>query len=400
MTDRALSDLRIIDCSQGIAGPSCTKLLAGFGAEVIKIEPPEGDWTRRMGPFPAGIPDPEQSALFLHLNTGKKSVTLDLSTRSGAIILHKLLANADVLVESEPADAWAALDFGLDDRSLERAFPRLIHASVTPFGRTGPLRKAAGNGFTALAYGGLMYVTGDPDREPLATKPDPASYLAGLNLSVGILAALASREQSGKGSSVDTSLVEAAAANDEYGTALYSFQGAIRRRWYSRHPFRYPSDIFPCKDGYVTIVFGRAGLMQLAVLMERPDLLETDLFLSHRERVRRWREFDALIEPYLMSHTAREIVEAGQALHEPFALVPDTQQLLDDPHLAARQYFEAIDHPSAGTLRYPGPPFRMSETPWQTTAAPLLGADNEEVLQEAAGYGREDLRILRERGII
>lgn len=400
MTDQALSDLRVIDCSQGTAGAFCTKLLAGYGAEVIKVEPPAGDWARRVGPFPRDIPDPEQSARFLHLNTGKKSITLDIGTRSGAIILRKLLARADVLVESEATGAWAALDFDLDDDALARDFPRLVHASITPFGRSGPLCNAVGNGYTAFAYGGLQYVTGDPDREPLATKPDPASYLAGLNLYVGIMAALAQREKTEHGGIVDTSLVEAVAANNEYGTVLYSFQGAIRRRWYSRHPFRYPSDIFPCKDGYVAIIFGRLGLMQLAVLMERPDLLETDLFLQHRQRVRRWREFDEAVAPYLMTHTAREIVEAGQELHEPFALVPDMRQLLDDPHLAAREYFEELDHPRAGRLRYPGAPFRMSETPWQTGPAPLLGQDNESVLADAAGYDRDDLTILRERGII
>ncbi|MGI8553046.1 MAG: CaiB/BaiF CoA transferase family protein [Dehalococcoidia bacterium] len=400
MVEQALSDLIVVDCSQGIAGPYCGKLFADYGARVIKVEPPAGDWSRRAGPFPGDMPDPEKSALFLHLNTAKKGVTLDLTTRSGAIILRKLLERADVLLESEAVGAWAAHGFALDDDALARDFPRLVHGAVTPFGRTGPLRAASGNGYTAFAYGGLMYVTGDPDRPPLATKPDPAGYIAGLNLYTGILAALARREQTGAGGLVETSLVEAVAANNEYGTILYSFQGAVRRRWYSRHPFRYPSDIFPCQDGYVAVVYGRSGLMQLAVLIERPDLLEDSLFTDYRQRIRRWRELDEILAPYLMSHTAREIVEQAQDLHEPFALVPDARQLLDDPHLQARHYFQTIDHGQVGSLRYPGPPFRMSRTPWQSGPAPLLGQHNPAVLGEVAGYDRQDLLILRERGIV
>ncbi|HEY8489942.1 MAG TPA: CoA transferase [Dehalococcoidia bacterium] len=377
MADRALSGLVVVDLSLGIAGGYCTKLLADQGAEVIKVEPPEGDPTRHLGPFPDGTPDPERSALFLHLHTGKKSVTLDVTTPAGAATVRRLLARADVLVESFLPGTLARHGLAYDD--LAEQYPDLVYCSITPYGQTGPWRDYRGNGFTAWATGGLAYVTGNPDREPLANGADPAEYFAGVNAALGILAALAYRDAHGGGQHVDVSLMEAVAANLEYTTALYSMQGAIRRRWYSRHVFRYPSDIFPCRDGYVAVIYGRTGLQQLAVLLDRPELLEDPLFLSYAERVKRWRELDAILEPYLRSHTAREIVEAAQDLHEPFALVLDVPGLLADPHLRERRYFQELTHPRAGKLRYPGPPYRMSETPWETGRAPLLGEHNDEL---------------------
>ena len=400
MAARALAGLRVLDLSDGIAGAYCTKLLADYGAEVIAIEPPHsGDRLRALGPWRDDLPDVDTGGLHLYLNGGKKSVTLDLTTQSGAVILKKLLRHTDVLVESFQPDVLTAAGLGYDD--LKSEFPELIYATVTPFGRTGPWREFVGDAFIAYATGGLMYVTGDPEREPLVNGADVAEYFAGQNLAIGILAALASRDAGGSGQRVETSLMEAIAANNEYGTVMYSFMGAVRRRWYSRHPFRYPSDIFACKDGHVAVLFGRLGLQELAVVIDRPDLIDHELFVDSAARYRRWREFDDLLRPYLESHTAREIVEAGQDLHQPFALVPTIADLLTDPHLAARQYFVEIEHPKAGTLRYPGPPWRMSATPWQTERAPLLGEHTAEVLTgDAAGYEQADISVLRERGII
>ena len=400
MAAGALAGLRVLDLSQGIAGAYCTKLLADYGAEVIKVEPPEtGDRLRALGPWPGDIPDAERGGLHLYLNGGKKSVTLDVGVQSGRIVLKKLLAKVDVLVESSAPGALAANGLGYDD--LKHEFPELIYASVTPFGQTGPWRDFSGDAFIAWATGGLMYVTGDPDREPLANGAEPAEYFAGENLAIGILAALLHRADGGGGQWVETSLLEAIAANNEYNTVLYSFMGAIRRRWYSRHAFRYPSDIFPCKGGHVAVLYGRLGLQELAVAIERPELMDHELFVNQSERFRRSHEFDELLRPYLETHEPREIVEAGQALRQPFALVPTIAELLSDEHLGARGYFVEVEHAKAGTLRYPGPPWRMSALPWSTGPAPLLGEHNAEVLAgDVTGYEQADLVVLRERGVI
>lgn len=399
MTDGALSDVRVIDLSQGIAGPFCTKLLADSGANVIKIEPPDGgDVSRRYGPFPEDVPHLEKSGLFLHLNTSKKSVTLDISTASGVVVLRKLLAHADVLVESYQPGHLATLGLGYDD--LKADFPDLVYVSITPFGQTGPYRDFKGNSMTALALSGLMYVTGNPDREPLCTATEPADYFAGFCAWIATLAALAHRAKEGGGQHVDVSLLDALGAADEYNTAFYSFLGGIRRRYYSRHTFTYPSDIYPCKDGYITVIPAAQGFPTLmAILVERPELAEHPLFLSNWDRTVRWQEFDELITPWLLEHGWREILERAQELRMPFAPAPTIQELAELPHLQEREAFCQVEHPYAGSLTQIGAPFKLSQTPLQPGPAPTLGEHNPQVLAEV-GYDKQDLLVMRERGVI
>jgi crotonobetainyl-CoA:carnitine CoA-transferase CaiB-like acyl-CoA transferase len=400
VSDGALSDLRVIELAQGIAGPYCGKLFADLGADVIKIEPAEGDRSRRYGPFPNDAPHAEKSGLYLHLNTGKKSLTLDASVTSGQLILKKLLARADVLIEDETSR--------IDD-ALAGEFPSLVRVSITPFGLSGPYKGYAGNSLTAMAVSSIMYNTGEPEREPLTTGGTPGDYIAGIHAWIGALAAIAYRARENKGQHVDVSLAEAAACTDEYNAAMYGFQGAIRRRYYSRHIFGYPYDILPCKDGYVVVVPGANGFPQrgmveggsvspMALLMEDPELDKSEFFQSGQVRMVRWRDFDELLLPWLRDHDAEEIVMTAQALRMPFAMVPTVKDLLDDPHLAERGYFQRIEHPQAGELTYTGAPFRMSETPPKIERAPLLGEHNASLLSEL-GYSKDDQDILRERDV-
>jgi len=403
MTDHALSGLCVVDISQGIAGPYATKLLADSGALVTKVEPPGGDYSRRLGPFPDDIPDPEMSGLYLHLNTSKRSMTLDVSASAGQAVLKKLLANADVFVCGERASTLEA--WGLSYGDLKAEFPELIVAQVSPFGATGPYADYDGNSLTAMAMSTIMYNTGNPDREPLTTGGEPGEYLAGIHLWIGILAAIANRARNGGGDHVDVSMADAAAAADEYNTAMYGFQGAIRRRYYSRHIFGYPNDIVECADGHVVMIPGAGGfptlatldtLSPMALLFEDPELNKHPLFIQAGERMIRWQEFDELMRPYMSTHTKMEIVLTAQALRMPFAYVPDAADLLRDEHLAERGFFER----ASGGVVIPGPPFKMSETPLAASAAPALGSANEEVLVKELGYEKGDLTILSDRGLI
>jgi crotonobetainyl-CoA:carnitine CoA-transferase CaiB-like acyl-CoA transferase len=407
VADHALSDLRVVELATGIAGPYCGKLLADLGAEVIKIEPPEGDRSRQLGPFPEDLPHAEKSGHFLHLNTGKKSVTLDTSVTSGQVVLKKLLAKADVIIESDGPAAMGERGLAFDD--LRSAFDQLVYVSVTPFGCTGPYAGYRGNSLTAMAMSTIMYNTGEPDREPLTTGGTPADYIAGIHAWIGALAAIEWRAQHGPGQHVDVGLADAAACADEYNAAMYAFQGAIRRRYYSRHVFGYPMDIMPCRDGHIVLIPGATGFPQrgltdegsvspMALLMGDPDLDQHVLFKSGQERMIRWEEVDALLAPWLMEHNAQEIVETAQALRMPFALVPTVKDLLDDGHLAARDFFRRVDHPEAGELPYSGAPFRMSETPPVVERAPTLGEHNDSILADI-GYTPEEQVILRERDV-
>ena len=365
---------------------------------MIKVEPPEGDCARRLGPFPGDIPDPDKGGLFIHLNGNKKSLTLDVSTTSGQVVLKKLLAKADALVESETPGRMASLGLGYDD--LKDAFPALVYCSITPFGQTGPYSAFRGNSLTAMALSGLMYVTGDPDKEPLCTGGEPAEYFAALNGWIAIMAALEHRAQTGAGQHVDVSLLESLGCADEYNTVMYSYIGAIRKRFYSRHHIpTYPSEIFPCRNGYIVVIGGATGFpLMMAVLLEQPELETTPMFQNLWLRTFQWQKFEEILRPYLSEHDWEDLLTRAQELRMPFAAVLDPQTLLSNEHLRERDFLEKIEQPGVGSVPIPGGPFKMSATPLRYGPAPGLGADNSELLA-ASGYDAEDERILRERGV-
>lgn len=398
MPELALDGLHVIDLSQGIAGPYCAKLLADCGAEVIKVEPPQGDYTRALGPFPGDIPHHDKSGLFIHLNGNKKSVTLDIGTESGRVVLRRLLSGADALVESHPPGHLASLGLGYDD--LKERYPELIYCSVTPFGQTGPYSGFRGNSLTCMALSGLMYVTGDPDKEPLCTGGEPAEYFAALAAWVAVLAALEHRDRGGGGQHIDVSMLEALGAADEYQTSLYSAMGAIRRRFYSRHLVPvYPMEIFPCRDGHVSVVGGATGFpLGMAILLEQPELENNPLFQNPWLRMLQWQEFERILRPYLIEHDWEELLARAQELRIPFAAVLSPKMLMESEHLNERGFFREVEQPELGPAKVAGPVFRMSETPLRTGAAPALGQHTHDTLLEL-GYDAEESVILRERGV-
>ena len=398
MSDLALDDLRVIDLSQGIAGPYCAKMLADCGAEVIKVEPPQGDYARSLGPFPDDVPHHDKGGLFIHLNGNKKSVTLDIETESGRTVLRKLLAKADVLVESYAPGHLASLGLGHDD--LKGEFGELIYCSVTPFGQTGPYSGFRGNSLTCMALSGLMYITGDPDKEPLCTGGEPAEYFAGLSAWVAILTALEHRASNGGGQHVDVSMLEALGAADEYQTSLYSVMGAIRKRFYSRHLVPvYPMEIFPCRNGHIGVVGGATGFpLNVAILLEQPELENNPLFQNPWLRMLQWPEFEKILRPYLLEHDWEELLTRAQELRVPFAAVLSPGMLVENEHLKERGFFQEVNQPELGPLPVAGAPFKMSDTPLRCGPAPTLGQHTQEVLLDL-GYDAEDAVILRERGI-
>lgn len=398
MPEPAIRNIRAIDLSQGIAGPYCTKLLADLGAEVIKIEPPDGDYTRRLGPFPGGVPDADRAGLFVHLNGNKKSLTLDIETQSGRVLLRKLLAQADVLVENGAPGHMASLGLAYED--LKGELPRLVYCSITPFGQTGPYSGFQGNSLTCMALSGLMYITGEPDKAPLCTDGEPGEYFAALHAWVATLAALEQREQTGEGQYIDVSMLEALGCADEYNTAMYSYQGAIRKRYYSRHHIpTYPSEIFPCRDGYIVVIGGATGFpLMMAIVLEQPELENNPLFQNPWLRVLQWQKFEEILRPYLAEHDWEDVLTRAQELRVPFAAVMDTRMLFESEHLRERGFFQEIDQPGICKLPIAAEPFKMSETPLRYGPSPRLGEHTQEVLKDI-GYEDEDQVILRERGI-
>jgi crotonobetainyl-CoA:carnitine CoA-transferase CaiB-like acyl-CoA transferase len=347
----------VVEIASGTAVAYCAKLLAQLGAEVVRIEPPGGDDVRRAGPFPGDVVDLDRGGLHGFLNAGKSSVTLDLADGGGADLARRLIEGAELLVASWKTPGALPL---ADTAAIGRLFPGTTYVSISEFGMTGPYAGWSADSHVIEAMSGIAYVSGAPDREPLTLGVDAADFFAGTTGWIASLVAIAQREVGEAPSAIDVSALEALAASDDHSTSLYVGTGAIRRRYYSRVLISYPSDIMPCRDGYIAFVPGGLDFAKkVAALIQRPELESHPLLATPRERVVRWREFDELVRPWLLSHTADELLGQSDALHMAFAAVATVDELLRDPHLHDRGYWTAGR--DGGPV--PGPPARFSETP-------------------------------------
>lgn len=401
MVKQALSNVKVLDLSQGIAGPYCAKLLANFGAEVVKIEKPgEGDEARKMGPFPNDEPHPEKSGTFLYLNTSKKSITLNLKSETGARIFKDLVKKVDIVVENFEPGKMAEL--GLSYEVLKEINPHLIMTSISNFGQTGPYRDYKATNLTTFGLSGAMYFTRDStksDRGPVMMGGAQPEYIGGLVGFIATLVALFNRTTTDIGHWVDVPIVECVASTLTTAFTEYSYMGLIPKIA-SRVIHGFPTENYPCKDGHVNLTPGLGGAPNIALLIEKPELQDDPLFARPRVRQERAKDFEALILPWLKEHDKQEIVEQAQELRLAFAPVLNSAELVDDVQLKARDFFVKINHPFAGELSYPGAPAKLSETPWQAGRAPLLGEQNEEIYCSWLGYAKEDLVKMRETGVI
>jgi CoA:oxalate CoA-transferase len=400
MNQNALEGIKVLDLSQHISGSYCTKLLAAFGAEVIKIEKPgQGDMARNMGPFLNDKPNPETSALFLYMNTGKQGITLNLEKRAGVDLLKKMMKDADVLVENFQPSVIANL--GLDYENLEEINPGLIMVSITDFGQTGPYRDFKGGRLVGYALSGYMYINGDPDREPLAGGGEQPAYQGGLHAFTGTMAALIYRQTTGQGQHVDVATMECMASIHQFTLNRYVYSGKIQKRTGNRYMWSHPITIYPCKDGYVSISASTDDQTEmLLTLMEMKHLLKDPRFQTGFHRLIHAEEFDELVRPWFLQRMRKEIVESCQEWRVPATYVNDVADLLEDEQYKARDFWVELDHPETGTLPYAGPPFKMSKTPARYHRAPLLGEHNEKIYMSWLGLSRDDLERLREEGVI
>ncbi|MBI4216335.1 MAG: CoA transferase [Chloroflexi bacterium] len=381
-----LSGLSVLELAQGVAGPYCGRLLAEQGAMVVKVEPPAGDYARRLGPFPPSGPHPERSALYLWLNAGKQGVTLDAGSATGRALLRRLAAQAQVVVARPDAASLAALA-ALDEAPL-------VRTTITWFGADGPYRDYRGGELAALASGGLLGLTGEPGREPLAAPGPQAQYQAGLAAAVATVAAVLRAEATGQPQRVEVSVQAAVASLLEGAILGYGYTGRARGRMGSRHPAVYPSGIYPCQDGYIHVhapgdwgAFARwAGLPERADWAADPQ--------AHAE------EIEPLLSARLRGHTRDELFRQGQEWRFPLSPVLSLEEVLADPQHQARGYFQEVEHPAAGRFPMPGPPFRLEDAPPPAPRpAPMLGQHNAEVYG-ALGCSSADLVRLREAGVI
>ncbi len=395
----ALEGVRVLDLTHCIAGPYCTRLLAGFGAEVLKIEPPGGERGRRIGPFFHDEPGPDSSLLFAYLNAGKQSLTLDLKRREGESVLHSLLAETDLLVENFAPRVMPSL--GLDYASLKEIAPHLVMVSISNFGQTGPYRDYKATDIVEYALGGLMYIFGAYDREPLKHALNQAQFKAGADAASVALMALYHQRLTGQGQHVDVSIQEAVATGLRDVVNNYTYTGAIRRR----QP-NHSGDLQRLRataDGFLLPNPGLGGGLNWDSFVEFLGLPELDdeRFRTPSARLANAEELGRILDEYFIRQNKYEMFHDSQERRFIFGVIQSPEEVLADPQFAHRGFFEDADHPVMGNVRFPGAPFNMGSTPWQTECpAPSAGQHNGEILGERLGYTADQQALLRSQGVI
>ncbi len=388
----ALADLRVVDLSDGIAGAFCSKLFADFGADTIKVEPPSGDPTRSLGPFPDDNSDPEACGMFIYLNTNKRGITLDLESGWGRSLAADLLATADVIVESFAPGVMDRLGLGYE--VIRKTNSGVVFVSITPFGQTGPWRDYQATELVEYAASGLGYVNGSPDREPLKEPGFESSYQGGACGFLGAMTALAHRDFSGCGQRVDISMQEAAVS-----TFSPQFLGAMHS---GKSPGRGSTPLLPCKDGYVSLnVRHDATWEYMWLFFDDPDLARDSRFATSADRRRRANEVEELLLPHLAKYTMEELFHGLAPLRLLIGMTMGVWRLVNDPHLREREFFAASPPPVGANVVMPGAPFRMSETPWKLgSPAPTKGQHNSDVFESELGLRADELARLREDEVV
>ena len=400
MPAKALAGLGVVELSSLISGPYTGRLLADLGADVIKVEPPGGDESRRFGPFPGDVPHPEGSGLFLYLNANKRGVTLDVSVPTGRDLLMKLLSQADVLIENNPPQRMS--DLRLDFESLRAVNPNLVVTSVTPFGQAGPWRDYGGYDLNVFHASGMGYLGGDPrpERYPLKAGGHQADFTAGVAGAVGTMVGLFGRELNGEAQHVDVSAWETLSAGMEIWLLVYEYYR--RTLWRSERPGVGPGNILACREGYIhQFTIEEEQWQRFLGVMGDPEWADNELFQNRTTRGQYWEALEPLLLEWTMERTATEVFRVCQRARVPFAPVNDMADLLSNPQLAAREFFLDLEHAEAGTQRYPGACYRFSATPARIERpAPRLGEHNQEVFCGELGIACQDLADLRRTGVI
>ena len=392
-----LSHLKVLDVSNGIGGAFCARLLGRGGAEVLKVEPPvSGDPVRASAPFYNDLPGRESSGLFLYLNSGKRSITLDLTRASGRRIFRRLAEEADVLVESFDPGYLEEMGLGYDELSCRN--PGLVQISVSDFGQWGPYAGYKANELIEHAISGLMYPTGFPDQEPVPSGGLLPQFKSGMSGVIAALSALHWREVSGEGQRVDVSMLEVTANFLETTLILYTYQGVVRgRTGSSLSPPTPLCDMYQTKDGYMIVTSltqqQRQSLFEMIGHPELVDTFESALSRAIPEEAKQtlWDAIGAWLE----DQESDEAFELSQLLRIPCAKVDTPRDMLRDQHLRERGFFKTLEHPEFGDIKFPGTGLTIEgeEAP-VPEMAPTLGEANREVYQQRLGISTREMAML------
>jgi crotonobetainyl-CoA:carnitine CoA-transferase CaiB-like acyl-CoA transferase len=382
----ALSHLRVLDLTRVRAGPTCVRLLADFGADVIKVEAPPGtDGTE-------GIGGPRHGFDMQNLHRNKRSMTLNLKKPEGLAIFRKLVETADIVVENYRPDVKARLGIGYDD--LRAINKRIILASISGFGETGPYRDRAGLDQIAQGMGGLMYVTGTPGEGPVRAGIAVADSSAGNYAAVGILIALAERERSGEGQWITTSLLQAQIAMMDFQAARYLVDGEVPPQAGNDHPYVTPTGAFETSDGYINIALGQKQWPDFCKALGRSELTEHADYVSQEQRFRNRPALNRELEKAFRTRKTQEWLDLLEPLGIPAGPIYRVNEVFDDAQVEHLGMAAPVHHPVRGDIRVVASPIGLSRTPAKVvTPTPEAGEHTQELLAEIGITGAEVERL-------
>ena len=402
-----LSHVKVLDLSRILAAPWASQILADLGADVIKVERPgAGDDTRTWGPpflKDAEGKDTKEAGYYLAVNRGKRSITVSLEKPEGQKIVKELAARADIVLENYKAGTLAR--YGLDEASLRKINPRLIYCSVTGFGQTGPRRDQPAYDFLIQAMGGLMSVTGERDDRP-GGGPQKVGIpivdlMTGMYTAVSVLAALARRNETGVGDSIDIAMLDVQVATLSNQAMNYLVSGKLPQRNGNAHPNIQPQDVYACADGDVILVVGNDGqFAKLCEVIGRADWITDERFATNAQRVRNIAELSAMLRDLFGKWKREELITALDKAGVPCGPINNVADVFKEPQVVAREMLRHVPHPSGVDAPQVASPMRFAESPLQTQSAPpLLGQHSDSILGEL-GYSATGIEALRSAGAI
>jgi len=393
-----LAGIRVLDLSRVLAGPICTMILADLGAEIIKVENPDGgDETRGMKPPEAG----GEAHFYLSVNRTKKSVAIDISTTEGRELIHKLAAECDVLVENYRKGVMAK--HGLDWEAMKDRHPHLVYCSISAYGRESPLADLPGFDPILQAESGMMSLNGEPDGEPMRHALAIVDTMTGYYSTIGVMAAIMTQKETGRGQFVDVALFDVA-LNTLTNVGMYYFtSGKVPERRGNGHPTSVPNGLFQASDGpfYIALANQRLWKRFCEGVIDRPDMVDDPRYRTLSDRIARRDEITAFLRDLFATRTRAEWLARFNKAGVPGGAVRTVDQALESPEAAARDMVRTVAHPTAGSIRMVGSPLKLSATPVvEPVAPPLLGQHTDQVLADLLHLDADALAALREAGAI
>lgn len=390
----ALEGLKVIDLTSALSGPFCTMFFADFGADVIKIEPVNGEQCRTWGPIDE---ESGESGFFAYSNRNKKGVTLNLKSEKGLQMFYDLVKDADFVCENYKGGVTKKLKIDYD--TLKEINPKLIYVSGSGFGQTSPLSERPCYDIVAQAMGGIINLTGFRDTQPVKVGPSVADHVSGIYQMVGALIALQYRERTGKGQLVDVSMVDTIFSILENAIPRYLMEGVAPQRNGNIDPSIAPFDVYECKDGFVALGVGNDNLWaKFCTVMGKEELIEDPRYITNELRCTNYLpDLQNTIRDFTLQHTKAELEEMMAEAGVPCGPVLDVAEAINHPHIKARDMIVEVDHPTMGKVKMQGIVPKLSESPGQINfASPLLGQHNREVFN----LTEEEEKQLKEEGVI